>query len=185
MRDMVTILVLALAVSSSGCGGGGGSPTGPSRPVDQSRASFTLTGTGYNGVVLNFSASDGNLIFCRHEPPEPDTVWIRFAQNKTANGDNSPRVDIDLCRFTGTGTYTLLHSTKANRTCTQGASFGMLWHNGLDEFGSEPGVSAPCTVAVTSSTGTLEGTFECHDLTSLTGSAERLDVSAGSFRCNF
>jgi hypothetical protein len=182
IRNTVAMLVAAL---SFGCGGGSSTPSGPSQPTDQSRASFTLNGAGYNGAVSTLSAAGGNLIFCRQEDPGPNTIWIRLAQSGAANGDNSPHIDIDLCNFAGTSTYTVLHDTQGDRTCSQGASFGIWWHDGAREFASQPGVSSPCTVSVTRGTGTIEGTFECHGIPSHTGTAERLDVSAGSFRCNF
>jgi hypothetical protein len=173
-----------LAGLALGCGGGGSGPAAPSTPADQSRASFTLQGAGYAGVVHNFSAADGNLIFCQQEAPGPNTIWIRLAQSRAANGENSPHIDIDLCNFAGTSTYTLVHDTSGPRTCNQGASFAVWWHDGGREFASRPD-SSPCSVSVTRGNGVLEGTFECLGVPPHTGGGERLDVRAGSFRCNF
>jgi hypothetical protein len=175
-----------MTVLAMGCGGGGSSsPTAPSPPPDQSRGSFTLDGAGYSSVAHNLSAAGGNLIFCRQEPPGPNTIWIRLAQSTAGNGENSPHIDIDLCNFPGTTTYTQLHDTQGERTCSQGASFGLWWHDGGREFSTQPGVSAPCSVSVTRGSGTIEGSFECTGVPPHSGSGERLNVRAGSFRCNF
>lgn len=181
-RNAAAVLATML---SFGCGGGGSSPAGPSQPADQSRASFTLNGAGYSNAVSNFSAAGGNHIFCRQETPGPNTIWIRLAQSPAGNGDNSPHIDIDLCNFAGTSNYTALHDTLGERTCSQGATFGLWWHDGAREFASQPGVSTGCTVSVTRGTGIIEGTFACQGVPSHTGTNERVDVSAGSFRCNF
>jgi len=180
--NKVAALVAALNV---GCGGGGGTPAGPSQPTDQSRASFTLDGAGYNSELRTLSNTGGNLIFCRQETPGPNTIWVRLAQSGAANGENSPHIDIDLCNFAGTSTYTTLHSTTGGRTCSQGASFGIWWHDGAREFASQPGVSDSCTVSVTRSASTIDGTFTCDDIPSHTGTAERLNVRSGSFSCTF
>jgi hypothetical protein len=43
-----------------------------------------------------------------------------------------------------------------------------------------------CSVAVTRSTGAIDGTFQCHGLTPFAGgSSPALDVNAGSFHCAF
>jgi hypothetical protein len=181
-RHIVTAGLLASVAIA--CGGGSGGPATPSAPADESRGSFTLSGAGYNDAVNNFSAAGGNLIFCRQEPPGPNTIWIRLAASRNANGDTSPHIDIDLCNFSGTSSYTALHDTNAERTCSQGPTFGIWWHDGAREFASRPG-SAPCSVSVTRGSGFLEGSFECHGVPSRTGSGERLDIRAGSFRCNF
>lgn len=177
---MILSTVLAL-----GCGGGGGGPAAPSQPTDQSRGSFTLQGAGYSGAVSNFSAASGNLIFCRQEPPGPNTIWIRLAASTAGNGENSPHVDIDLCNFAGTSTYTVPHDTSGERTCSQGATFGIWWHDSGREFASRPD-TAPCSVSVTRGSGFLEGTFECRGVPPHgSGGSERLDITGGSFRCNF
>jgi hypothetical protein len=92
---------------------------------------------------------------------------------------------VDLCNFTGTSTYTTLHSTTADRTCSQGASFGIWWHDGGREFASQPGVSDSCTVSVTRGASTIDGTFTCDDIPSHSGTSERLNVRSGSFSCRF
>lgn len=58
------------------------------------------------------------------------------------------------------------------------------WHDGGREFASRPD-SSPFSVSVTRGNGTLEGTFECLGVPPHTGTGDRLDVRAGSFRCNF
>lgn len=179
----VTAMLLA------GCGGGGsGSPAGPSTPPppDPGRGTFTLSGAGYNSEVRTVSNAGGNLVFCRQEPPGPNTIWIRLAQSSAASGENSPHIDIDLCNFAGTSTYTTLHSTTTDRTCSQGASLGIWWHDGAREFASQPGVSGSCTVSVTRGATTIDGAFTCDDIPShVAGSNERLNVRAGSFTCSF
>jgi hypothetical protein len=167
------------------CGGSGGGPASPaSAPPDESRGSFTLQGAGYDNVAHNLSAAGGNLIFCRREPPLPNTIWIRLATSPAANGEASPHVDIDLCNFAGTSTYTALHDTSGDRTCNQGPTAAVWWHDGGREFATVP-ASGPCTVNVTRGTTTIEGTFDCRGLQPRNGTGEALDVRSGSFRCNF
>jgi hypothetical protein len=167
------------------CGGSGGGPAAPATPApNESRASFTLLGAGYDNVVTTLSAAGGNHIFCRREDPLPNTIWVRLATNPVANGETSPHIDIDLCNFSGTSTYSTVHDTSGARTCSQGATFAVWWHDGGREYVSAP-TSSPCSVSVTRGTTTIEGTFECQGLVSRNGSGAPLDVRAGSFRCNF
>jgi hypothetical protein len=180
-----TVAGVLAAAALGCCGGGNGGPATPATPVpDQSRASFTLQGAGYNNAVSTLSAANGNLIFCRQEPPGPNTIWIRLAQSTAGNGENSPHIDIDLCNFAGTSTYTVPHDTVGDRTCSQGRTFAVWWHDGTREYASRPD-TAPCAVSVTRGAGIIEGTFECLGVPPHSGTGELLDVRAGSFRCNF
>jgi hypothetical protein len=174
----------AVLMAAVACGGSAGGPAAPAAPADESRASFTLQGAGYDNAAHTLSAAGGNLIFCRREPPLPNTIWIRLAASPAGNGEASPHLDIDLCNFAGTSTYSALHDTSGDRTCTQGATAGIWWHDGGREYATVP-ASGPCTVSVTRGTGIIEGTFDCRGLQPRNGTGEALDVRAGSFRCNF
>jgi hypothetical protein len=178
-RRIVAGLAMALTVA---CGSSGASSPTPTPSAVDSRGTFTLSGAGYDGVTQTFSNAGGNLVFCRHETPGPDTLWIRLASSPAANGDTSPHVDIDLCHFAGTGTFSTPHDTSGARTCSQGASVGVWWHDGAREFASIP-ASSPCTVSVTQGAGVLEGTFECRGLEPHGTAGDHLDVTSGSFRC--
>jgi hypothetical protein len=181
MRKIAAGIAMALMVA---CGSSGTSSPTPAPSVVDSRGTFTLSGAGYDGVTNTFSNAGGNLVFCRHETPGADTIWIRLAASPAANGDTSPHVDIDLCHFTGTGTFSKPHDTSGERTCSQGATLGVWWHDGAREFASVP-ASAPCTASVTQGTGSLDGTFECHGVQPHGAPGDAVDVTAGSFRCAF
>ena len=183
-RNQAATLITLLCI---GCGGGSHSPTQPPPPPppNASRASFTLDGAGYVSDVRTLASANGNLVFCRFESPAPDTVWIRLAQSDAADGETSAHIDIDLCHFAGSSTYTVLHSTTGPRTCSLGQSLGIWWHDGTRVFASQPGISGPCTVRVTRGAATIDGTFECSEIPPRSGGGERLEIRSGSFSCAF
>lgn len=175
--------MLLLATGIMGCGGGG-NPSQPSNPVDESRASFALAGAGRN-ETKSYSGAAGNLVFCRRESPLPNTIWVRLAEQRNADGEQGPHIDIDLCNFTGSGTYDAIHDTSGPRTCNQGQTFAIWWHEGSDVFVSKAGATA-CSVTVTRSAEAIDGTFQCDGLTPFAGGSNpALDVNAGSFHCSF
>src|SRR5262245_8454531 len=178
-------VMIVLATGVVGCGGGGSSnPSQPSNPTDTSQASFALAGAGRN-TTKNYSGAAGNLIFCRREDPLPNTIWVRLAEQRNADGEQSPHIDIDLCNFAGSGTYQAIHDTSGARTCSQGQTFAIWWHEGSDVFVSKADASG-CSVTVTRSSEAIDGTFQCHGLTPFSGgSSPALDVNAGSFHCAF
>jgi hypothetical protein len=173
-----------------GCGGSGGSTVQPSAPVttvpaDEGRATFTLQGADYNNVTNSFSSANGNLVFCRRESPFPNTIWIRMAQSRVADGEASPHVDIDLCNFAGSGTYTAVHDITQPRTCSQGRTHAIWWHETPTKVLVSRPTSQSCSVSVTQTPGFIEGTFQCSGLTAESGSFPNVDIPSGSFRCNF
>jgi hypothetical protein len=176
-------IVSWLAAGLLGCGGGGGSPATPTQR-DDGRASFALQGAGLDGTK-SYSNAGGNLIFCRREDPFPDTIWIRLAEQRAGDGEQGPHIDIDLCNFSGTSTYGTVHAVGGPRACNQGQTFAIWWHDSPSNvFVSRP-TSTGCSVSVTRTGNTIEGSFACQDLTPFTGSGSpTLDVASGSFRCS-
>ena len=180
-RSILSGLALALAA----CGGGSSATTPPvTTPADEGRGAFTLQGAGYDASARNVANASGNLVFCRRETPLPNTLWIRLAAGPAADGEATPHVDIDLCNFAGTSTYSALHDTAGARTCANGLTTGVWWHDGAREFATTP-ASGPCTVSVTRGATTIDGTFDCTGLRARDGSGATLDVRAGSFHCGF
>ncbi len=185
---------VGLAMLLAGCGGSGGGSTTAATPAttpttlaavaDEGRGRFTLAGAGYDNAAREFTNAAGNLVFCRRESAGSATLWVRLATGRAANGDQTPHVDIDLCNFAGTSTYSVLHDTDGPRTCANGPTAGVWWHDGAREFATTP-QAGPCTIAVTRGTNTIDATFECQGLRARDGSGATLDLRNGSFHCSF
>lgn len=177
-------MLAVFATGILGCGGGGGGPAQPSTPTSDARGTFTLSGAGYN-VTNSYAAASGGHVFCRREDPLPNTIWIRLASSPTADGESGPHVDIDLCNFAGSATYSAVHDVHAPRSCSQGQTLGLWWHDGPSRVYVSRPDSAPCTVTVSQGTGTIDGNFECREMAPFEGTGERVNVTAGSFHCAF
>lgn len=171
-------------VNALGCGGAGPASTQPSTPTpaaNDSTASFTLRGAGYD-TRLSYSTATRGLVFCRPQTGQASYLWIRLAAGQPGDGADGPHLDMDLCNFAGPGRYTVVHDVTQGLTCRQGATWDVFWHDGPRTFVSRTS-SLPCELAVTASGGLIEGTFQCRGLVDVGGGDERLDVLDGTFRC--
>ena len=68
-------------------------------------AEFMLSGEDYDDVSYSWSNEGGNLVYCYYYSGagKGDYLWIRFAESPDANGDSSPHIDMDVCRFSTDG----------------------------------------------------------------------------------
>lgn len=176
---ILTAVVAAGVVLTAGCGGGGGgggTPTNPPPPVPES-ASFRLMGGGQDGAV---SYTDGqNLVLCSLNAGFAD-LFIRFAEQPGANGENGPHLDIDLCNHQNGGVFAPRDPQVPS--CPGGPSWGVFWH-GADGTTFVNRVNAPsCTLNLARDGARLMGTFRCLDLRELGGN-RTVDLLDGSFEC--
>ncbi len=143
-------------------------------PAQNSVASFSLSGDGYNETI-SYNGED-NLIFCRLTGSE---MWIRMARDKAANGNGSRYIDIDICNYAGSGTYAPVDPR--NRPCPEGLLWDIFWHDG-DKVYSNTDTSSPCQLVLKLNGDVLSGTFNCSEVIRFEGT-ESIQVTEGSFSC--
>ncbi len=139
-----------------------------------STASFRLVGDGYNNSYEY--DSDQNLIFCHRYD---DELWIRLASEKTNNGENGPHIDIDVCNFTGSGTYKPMDPLI--RPCGLGQVWDIWWHDDPKIYVNQAS-SAPCELIIKIEGSIIKGTFSCKDVILFEGSPT-IDIEEGHFEC--
>ena len=173
-KPMPTIIVLCFAIllSFNRCSSSDDKKEAPEENIHT--ASFRLTGNGYNDT-FNYNSTD-NLIFCRLTGSD---MWIRLAQDKAANGENAPHIDIDICNYAGAGTY--MPVDPQNRPCPAGLLWDIFWHDG-DKVYSNQADSSPCELTLTLDGDTLTGVFNCNDVILFEGD-EIIEITQGSFTC--
>jgi len=146
-------------------------PGGPS-------AAFRLAGAGYDERVQYVDGP--NLIFCRTDAGFAD-LWIRLAQDTTADGEDGPHIDIDVCNYEGGGRFKPLDP--ANPSCGSAKTWDVFWHDGEGGvFLSQAGL-ARCELTLSDEPGSLEGAFACTGMVEMP-EGRTLDLSGGLFRCN-
>jgi hypothetical protein len=107
-------------------------------------------------------------------------LWIRLAEQRAANGENGPHVDIDLCRLEAGGVFAPMDPRAAQ--CGGGKTWDIWWHDGAGGVYTNTASAASCTFTVTVTGSQLEGGFACRDLVEDDG-VRRVDVVDGTFRC--
>lgn len=137
-------------------------------------ASFKLMGDGYDETI--YYNSKDNLIFCRIEG---DNLWIRFARDKSDNGNNSPHIDIDICNYAGAGVYAPVDPKK--RPCPLGLFWDIFWHDDERVYANQ-GSSSPCQLTLNLSGDILSGIFNCRDVVRFQGT-ETIEITEGTFTC--
>jgi hypothetical protein len=147
-------------------------------PEPEDNGTFRLTGSGYNNQKFTYSESSSNLVFCR--PQNQRLLWIRLARDTQADGENGPHLDIDVCNYSGGGTFSP-GSAPLLGSCSLGKQWNVYWHDGSNVFVNQES-SAPCQLDMTQSGDGLEGTFRCSDMRRFQGE-DLLDLTSGSFRC--
>lgn len=178
-------LLAVLASTIHGCGGGGsgggGGPTEPPMPAPTfGSARFELSGAGYDEMV-SYDAGM-NLVFCRTGAAAGFAdLWIRFAEQPAADGENGPHLDLDLCSAGDGGSF--VPRDPMDTSCAgEGKTFDVWWHGpGGDTFVNQPG-AAGCSVQLTRAGGSLSGVFECRGMEEIGGPGS-LDLLGGSFEC--
>jgi len=143
-------------------------------PSQTFTASFKLSGDGYNEVIT-YNSND-NLIFCKLTGND---IWIRFARDKVANGENAPHIDIDICNYAGPGDYSPVDPQ--NRPCPAGLLWDIFWHDG-DKVYSNQENSSPCQLTLTLNGDILSGVFNCSQVIRFNGS-ETIEITEGTFTC--
>ena len=106
-------------------------------------------------------------------------MWIRLAQSQNSNGDNEPHIDIDLCNYSGPGTYTPINPHV--RPCTTPFGWDIWWHGAQTTYANQ-GNSSPCQLILEINGNVLTGTFNCNDLLQFEGQ-DTIDITDGSFVC--
>lgn len=175
------VLLGSIVVLAAGCGGGGGggggTPTNPPPPMlDPGSASFRLVGGGQDGAVSYSNGS--NLVFCSRDDGFAD-LFLRFAEQAAANGENGPHLDVDLCNHEDGGVFAP-HDTQVP-SCGDGPSWGVFWHGADGTFVNRPNAPS-CTLDLTRDGAMLSGTFRCRDMRELGGN-RTVDLLDGSFQC--
>lgn len=177
---LLAATLLAPALLLIGCGGGGGggsSPTAPPPPnMNPGSASFRVVGGGSDTVVSY--GGGGNLVFCRTNASWAD-LWIRFARDVAADGENGPHLDIDLCNLGDGGTFAPMDPQAA--VCGGGKTWDVWWHGENATYVNT--ASAPaCTLGITRDGNQLTGNFSCQGLAEM-GGTRTVDVLDGTFQC--
>ncbi len=170
MIGLLSVFLLLIAASCSGDDGENNEVT----PEENAVASFSLSGDGYDESIT-YNGKD-NLIFCRLTGSE---MWIRMASSKAANGNGFRYIDIDICNYAGSGTYTPVDPR--NRPCPEGLLWDIFWHDG-DKVYSNTETSSPCQLVLTLDGNVLNGTFDCSEVIRFEGT-ESIQVTQGSFSC--
>ncbi len=149
-------------------------------------AEFVLSGEDYDDVPYSWSNEGGNLVYCYYYSgaAKGDYLWIRFAESPDANGDSSPHIDMDVCRFSTDGfggSFSAMDPTKFGSQCPADPGWGIWWHEGSVAYNNEP--TAPdCELVAEVEGQVVTGTFSCTPVTEVDGE-KSLTVSAGSFSC--
>ncbi len=145
----------------------------PEPAADDSSASFTIVKDGVETTITLDNTS--NLIFSRDFGRD---MWIRLAENKTANGNDHPHLDIDLCRYSGPGTYEPVDPQA--RPCSREFGWDLWWH-GEDAIYFNQADSSPCQLQIEVDGNTITGTFMCEGMIQTSGSGT-ISIKEGSFR---
>lgn len=157
-------------------GGGGGGPTEPTPPPVLNTGAFEVTGSG-QPVMASYD-SGRNTVFCSRNAGWA-SLWIRLARDTTANGENGPHLDLDLCNHGGGGVFSSQDPRLAS--CGGAKTFDIFWHPG--EGSTYANTGGGCTLEITSNGSRLRGTFACRGLVERDG-RRTVDVANGSFECS-
>jgi len=175
--SLTFVFLSGALLSCGGGGGGGGTPTSPPPPTtNPGFASFTVAGPGTSNQPVGYSNDSGNLIFCR---PNGVRWWVRLAAQRAADGEGGPHIDIDLCNYTGSGSYSPMDF---RASCPGVMAWDIFWHDGSGNAFVSQATSSPCQLGLTLNGRTLDGTFSCRGLLE-NGGTRTLDVLSGMFRC--
>jgi len=149
-------------------------------------AEFVLSGEDYDDQAYSWSNEGGNLVYCYYYAGDAkgDYMWIRFAESPDENGDTSPHIDIDVCRFSKDGfggTFNAMDPTNFGTKCPDDPGFGIWWHAGEAAYNNDP-VATDCELTASVDGEVVSGTFNCAPLPEVEGT-KTLAVSQGSFSC--
>lgn len=167
---------LAAALLSGGCGGSD-SPTTPTPTPNPALAGFRISGAEGDQMI---SYTEGpNRVFCSRAAGWAD-LWVRMAEQRAADGENGPHIDLDLCNDSGGGAFSPMDPRAAR--CGAGKSWDIWWHDGSGGVYANTPQASDCALALSVNGNQLEGTFHCRGLIE-DGGARTVDVLDGFFRC--
>ncbi|MCB9754120.1 MAG: hypothetical protein H6713_29610 [Myxococcales bacterium] len=149
-------------------------------------AEFVLSGEDYDDVAFSWSNDGGNLVYCYfyEGAAKGDYLWIRFAESPEQNGDSSPHIDMDVCRFSAGGfggSFSAMDPTKFGSQCPDDPGWGIWWHAGDVAYNNDP-AAQPCQLEASVEGQVVTGTFSCTPVTEVDGD-KSLTISGGSFSC--
>lgn len=168
MRHLLIILIIASFVS---CNENENVIISDLPPLVRT-ASFQISGES-DEQTLSFNSTE-NLIFCQLF--QNNEMWIRLARDQDATGENGPHIDIDLCDYSGSGTYSPINPQ--SRPCTK-SGWDIWWHNEGEIYFNQAD-SNPCNLVLTQSGDTLRGVFNCDDVI-LKGGESLINIRNGKF----
>ena len=172
------LLSLTFLAALCGCDGGS-NPTAPPMPQAPgiARGSFLVSGAGQNQT---YSFSNGaNTVFCSRNAGWA-SLWIRLAEQATANGENGPHIDIDLCNHSGGGSFS--PKDPMSTSCGGAKTWDIWWHAADGSVFINTATASSCALRVDQNGSQLSGTFECRGLIE-DGGSRTLDILDGSFDC--
>ena len=171
--------------AASGSSSSGGS-TGMTEEPLVGHAEFMLSGEDYDDVPYSWSNEGGNLVYCYYYSGagKGDYLWIRFAESPDANGDSSPHIDMDVCRFSTDGfggSFSAMDPTKFGSQCQPDPGWGIWWHEGSVAYNNDPS-ARDCELTAEVEGQVVTGSFSCTPVTEVDGE-KSLAISGGSFSC--
>ena len=134
---------------------------------------------GQEGAVAPFWVDGPQTVFCSTDAGFAD-LWIRFAADDAANGENAAHIDIDVCNYQGGGSHSPLDPSSPS--CGGGKTFDIFWHDEAGGVFSNEANAKSCELVIEDGGDSLEGTFSCPGLSSGNG-AGTVDILGGAFRC--
>ena len=171
---------LAFAFLMVACDSGSGSgPTAPPMPQPTAFASgnFRVSGAGQN-QSYSFT-NGGNTVFCSRNAGWA-SLWIRLAEQASANGQNGPHIDIDLCNHAGGGNFA--PKDPMSTSCGGAKTWDIWWHAPDGSVFINSATATNCTLRIDQNGTQLNGMFECRGMIE-DGGSRTLDVLDGSFDC--
>ncbi len=134
---------------------------------------------GSDGAAAPFWVDGPHTVFCSTDAGFAD-LWIRFAADDAARGENAAHVDIDVCNYQGGGSHSPLDPSSPS--CGGGKTFDIFWHDDTGNVFANGANASGCELVITDGGDSLEGAFGCPGLAELQG-AGAVDILGGAFRC--
>ena len=178
----------AMTSSSAGVGGGGGSSsTGGSTSSSTGSGAGTPAALGGTFEIIkegvkqtfDYREDDGELVFCKHYPELGNYLWVRLAEDAESGGDLGPHLDIDICAYDGSGTFTAKDPYGGD--CVGPAEWDVWWHEVQFSSFVSTDDAEPCNMQLNLSGSVLYGTFECVPLIQGT---DQIELRQGTFACH-
>jgi len=118
--------------------------------------------------------SNGGYISCGSDGDR--SYFIRFSASSAYRGEGVDHVDLDVCNFTGPGSFPP-HDPFVTGCDPVQPSFDVFWHDNSGAFANNAS-SAPCTLEITGDATQLAIALSCDDLVRPIASPDRVSVRA-------